>query len=594
MIAGAVALLTILTFLPALRGEFLNWDDDKLLTENMGFRGFWPANVRWMFSTMLLGNYQPLTWLSYAFDYCIWGMNPFGYRLTNVLLHSTNAVLVFVLASQLLGRCLPDADSRSRVIGAAAAALFFALHPLRVESVAWATERKDVLSSCLLLACVIAYLNYAGRSPSGRGYYASVILLGLSLLAKVWGMTLPIVLLILDVYPLRRFGVATAGRRWSEARRLLAEKFPFILFAAAAAMKAYGAQTTRVELRTDFGWAEKIAQSCYSIIFYIWKTVMPVGLTPLHQRPIPLNAFAPRYLICAASVVIITVALIGLRRRVPALLCAWLIYLVVLTPVAGWVPVGPQIVAERYTYLACIPFAMLLAGAIASLPLHSTQRAGLSFAAVATLIAVLGVATWRYCGVWHDSRSLWERVLAVEPDSWAGHNNMGLLLLRSGDLSPAREHFERAEAVFPNEPLVQSNLAVCLAKLGQTEQAVVHFKRGAAVPNARTSVLLMIADGLLALGRFNDSRDVYEQLLRRDPNDPDAHTNLAIALDALGESSTAITHLERAIALYEAGEASDKTYHDASIILAAIYERRGDSERAAELRRRSIGDPMLP
>jgi hypothetical protein len=221
-----IAAVVLVAFAPVWNCEFVNWDDDKNLLNNVLYRGFTPAHLRWMFTTFHVGHYQPLSWVTLAVDYALWGMQPRGYHVTNLVLHTANALLVYALALALLpraaapcGRASPSAaDGISLSIAAAVAALFFAIHPLRVESVAWVTERRDVLSGFFLLLTVLAYLRMVDARPAGAWRTWFGLSLGcfiLSLLSKAWGMTLPVVLLVLDVYPLWRWGETRGGASWS-------------------------------------------------------------------------------------------------------------------------------------------------------------------------------------------------------------------------------------------------------------------------------------------------------------------------------------------------------------------------------------------
>src|SRR2546430_9644221 len=240
-----VALVTFAAFLPALHNQFVTWDDDKNFLENPHYRGLGWTHLRWMWTTHL-GHYIPLTWMTLGLDYLLWGMNPLGYHLTNLLLHAENAVVFFFVVRRILTLALLGASERGLALAVSAgfAALVFAIHPLRVESVAWATERRDVLSGLFYLLTILVYLLASERGARGRGWYwGAVALFACALLSKSMVVNLPVVLLILDVYPLRRLGGAIGW--WSEpARRVYVEKIPFVLLAAAASAIAVMAQAS--------------------------------------------------------------------------------------------------------------------------------------------------------------------------------------------------------------------------------------------------------------------------------------------------------------------------------------------------------------
>src|SRR5438128_5632625 len=275
--------------------------------------------------------------MTLGLDYLLWGMNPFGYHLTSLLLHAANAVVFFFVVRRLLTRALPGPSERGHALAVAAgvAALVFAIHPLRVESVAWATERRDVLSGLFYLLTILVYLRDCERGERGRGWYwLSVAVFVLALLAKSMVVNLPVVLLILDVYPLRRLGGAVGW--WSEpARRVYVEKIPFVLLAAVASAVALMAQLSHDTMVpvVQLSGLGRLAVSMYGVSFYLWKTVAPVNLSPLYELPPTVNPWAPPFLLSSDLVLAITAIVLAFRRRVPGLPAAWVAYTVALSPV---------------------------------------------------------------------------------------------------------------------------------------------------------------------------------------------------------------------------------------------------------------------
>src|SRR5437870_63237 len=274
-----IALVTVAAFLPALQNQFVSWDDAENFLDNPHYRGLGWSQLHWMWTTHR-GHYIPLTWMTLGLDYLLWGMNPVGYHLTNLLLHAANAGVFFFVVRRLLTRALPSPSERGHALAVAAgfAALVFAIHPLRVESVAWATERRDVLSGLFYLLTILAYLRASERGERGRGgYWAAVGMFACALLSKSMAVNLPVVLLILDVYPLRRLG-GVIGWWSAPARRVYVEKIPFVLLAAAASAIAVMAQSS---VRAAVSLAQlsapgRLAVSAYGLSFYLWKTVAPV------------------------------------------------------------------------------------------------------------------------------------------------------------------------------------------------------------------------------------------------------------------------------------------------------------------------------
>src|SRR5881409_539756 len=294
-----IALVTVAAFLPALQNQFVSWDDDENFLDNPHYRGLGWSPLRWMWTTHQ-GHYIPLTWMTLGLDYLLWGMNPAGYHLTSLLLHAANAVAFFFVVRRILTLALPSPSERGHALAVSAgfAALVFAIHPLRVESVAWATERRDVLSGLFYLVTILVYLRaYAREAPGRRSYWLSVALFGCALLSKSMAVSLPIVLLILDVYPLRRLGGALGW--WSSpARRVYVEKIPFVLLAAAASAIAFMA-LSRLNNMVPLDQLDVLGRltiSVYGLSFYLWKTVAPVNLSPLYWLG-PVNPRATPFIL---------------------------------------------------------------------------------------------------------------------------------------------------------------------------------------------------------------------------------------------------------------------------------------------------------
>ncbi|MDD5628068.1 MAG: hypothetical protein PHU21_03320, partial [Elusimicrobia bacterium] len=352
----AACLAAAVVFSPALRNGFVDYDDKPHIAENPHIRGLGAAELKWMFTTGLGGPYMPLSWLSLAVDYRFWGLDPKGYHLTNILLHVLNVLLVYFLALRLLraARTDPKQPGDERILwGAGFAALLFGIHPLRVESVAWAIERKDVLSGLFYLASVLLYLR--------RRLAASVACCALSLLAKPMAMTMPLVLLILDVYPLRRMPAQPAQWLSRQAWPLWLEKAPYLAAALAASILAYHTQARFGAVRSlaHYDLAMLLAQPVYGLAFYLWKSLVPLSLTALYEIPHPFDPWAAPFLLSGAVVILVSLTLFLARKRFPAGLAVWCAYAAILLPVLGFVPFGKQIAADRYTYLACAGWAVL-------------------------------------------------------------------------------------------------------------------------------------------------------------------------------------------------------------------------------------------
>src|SRR3989454_404925 len=511
-------------------------------------------------------HYIPLTWMTFGLDYLLWGMNPVGYHLTSLLLHAANAVVFFFLVRRLLTLALPSPPERGHAVPVAAgfAALVFAIHPLRVESVAWVTERRDVLSGLFYLVTILMYLWACERGARGRGWYwLSVAVFVGALLSKSMVVNLPIVLLILDVYPLRRLG-GFVGWWWSEpARRVYVEKIPFALLAAAASAIALMAQLSHHSMVSvvQLSALGRLAVSAYGVSFYLWKTVAPVNLSPLYELPPTVNPGAVPFILSYGLVLAITAIILALRRRVPGLPAVWLAYIVVLLPVLGIVQSGQQIAADRYNYLAGLGWAILAGAGL----LFCSQSLGRSktgtlttppIAGVAMCVVVgLGVLTWNQVQVWHDSEKLWAHVLAMDPQSSIAENNFGVVRAGERKLAEAIEHYRRALQIRPTYADVRYNLAVALAQQSKPAEAVEHYQRALQIKPEHAGAHYNLGIALAQQGKLAEAIDHYRRALRLKPDYADAHNNLGNALARQGKPTEAIEHYQQAphIKPYPAG-----------------------------------------
>ena len=576
--AGAlVALIAFAAFLPALSADFVTWDDNRNFLDNSAFRGLgWPQ-LHWMWTTFHMGHYVPLTWMTLGLDYVVWGMNPLGYHLQNLVLHAVNAVLVYVLARRILALCSEQAEPTpgGTTAPAAIAALLFAIHPLRVESVAWITERRDMLSLLFCLTSVLLYLRYVRNAGAARRWYVlSLAAFVCALLSKATSVSVPVVLLVLNVYPLRRFGARDTGR--AGARRVALELLPYALLSAATSTLSIVALDPPAQL--PFG--AKVAVSAYSLAFYLWKAVVPTGLSPLYEMPRSVNPLALRYVLSGAVVLIVTGGALAVRRRWPGLTTAWLVFLVVIFPMLGLVQNGPQIAADRYTYHAAPALAILGAGALwrwRAIP----DAARFSIAAV--VLAVFGVLTWRQTGIWHDSERLWSQVLrvdstssvaqiamgdlmiaqnrlgeaadhyargvALDPAFAIGFNNLGVVLARQGKLIEASARYARAIELRPNYADAHNNWGIALSQQGDIARAIEHFRRAIVLDPGNADAEVNLGNAFVRQQRADSAIAHYERAANIRPAEAQAYLNWGVALAQLGRMPDAITRFQQALAI---------------------------------------------
>jgi len=585
--AAVVALLTTLAFLPALRNQFVNWDDYETLVNNSSYRGLsWPR-LRWMFTTFHLGHFQPLSWVSFAIDYLVWGTNPLGYHLTNLILHAANAVLFFLLARLFLSMAIKGSGNARQLgltVGAGVAALLFSVHPLRVESVAWATERRDVLSGFFYLVALYHYViaqTGAKARWSGRRLAVSVLLYTLSLFSKATAMTLPAVLLLLDVYPLRRLPGKVSQWVKPEYRSILWEKLPFVALAVVFAWIAILAQQDTGALRPmqQYFISYRLGQAFYAFCFYVWKSVAPFKLSPLYELPYDFDAWMPLFVLCAAAVLTITVVLYWRRERWPAVFAAWAYYVIVLAPVAGIAQSGPQMVADRYSYLSCLSWALLLGGGFVcfwnSLG-GGRARQGLAFggfAASSLLLMTLGAMTWQQNKVWRDTHTLWQHVIAAAPNSSIAYYNLGRLYEDEGQLDISQQHYQRAVQNNPANPDAQYNLARLLARRGMEAEAIDRYRQVIDIrpydADARNNLGLLLA----RRGEAEAALEEFRKAIKINPNYAKAFFNMGKVLAAQGDLEKAIFNYHQALKL-------NPSEIEVLLGLANALARQGQSEEA--------------
>ena len=556
--ALAVVLAVVAVFAHGLYNDFVQWDDPINLIDNQNFRGLGWAQIRWMFTTTLMGHYIPVTWLTFGLDYTLWGMESAGYHFTNLVLHTANVVMFFVLALRLLPRALPWATTLELRAGAALSALFFGIHPLRAESVAWATERRDVLSGLMFLACVLCYVSATDREgwPRRCRLGGAIGFFVLALLSKSITMTLPAALLIIDIYPLRRLKLAPADWLFGPGRRVLLEKIPFLLIALIAARVSYWA-VARHEFFTSavqYPLPARLVMALYSICFYIGKTLLPVGLSALYELPPPAQLFKIPFLLTALATALITVSVIGLSRKWPAGSAAYVYYAIVIAPVGGLVHAGHQLAHDRYSYLSCLGFALLVGGLPALLGRARARGdvkpplAQLATAAMIAWVVVLGTLTWDQVRVWRNTESLWFNAAFAEPECSICHNNVGAYLVNEGRVEAAFEHLNLTLTLRPERDKAHAGIGLALIRLDRSAEAESHLKRALAKDQSDTTILNNLGIALSRQGKFAEAVPYLRRALVIDPSNQLTRANLGAALAGTGELEAAAREFHRAAA----------------------------------------------
>lgn len=537
---GLFASLVWLYF-PALRNGFVGYDDPEYVTANWHIQqGLTWNGLRWAFTTFHAANWHPLTWLSHQLDVSLFGLRPWGHHLTSILLHALNGVLLFHVL-----RLLTGAFWRSLVV-----ALLFGLHPLRVESVAWVSERKDVLSATFFLLALLAYAAYvSAKQPQGTElrpksaaqlrYGFCLTLFCLGLMSKPMLVTLPLVLLLLDIWPLQRL-----NRKSLPA--VLREKVPFFVAAVAAGVVTMLAQSRGGAILQNTPLLGRIENAVVSCGRYLGKLAWPANLSPFYP---PVSQWSGWIVIASLAFLAgISVLTILARKRLPFLATGWFWFLVMLTPVLGLVAAGEQSMADRYTYLPSIGLFIAVVWAV---HLISPSKLG---TAVAVALLVPLTASWmivtrQQIGFWRDTQSLFTHALEVTPGNYLALNNLGTALDKQGRRDEAMAKFKEAIRVKPDYAQARNNLGVVLLNTGKPEEAMAEFQQAL---QANPSY----ADAHNNLGILHESRGRQDEALKEfalacqaNPTHGDAQYNLALQLMRKGLFQQAVEHLQTALRL---------------------------------------------
>jgi protein O-mannosyl-transferase len=571
-----LAAAVFLAFGQTLRHEFVNYDDNLYFYSNPQVQaGLTWHGVMWAFRTGETNNWHPLTWLSLMLDVTLFGTAPAGPHLTNIILHAANTVLLFLLLRRLTG-----AHWRSAFVAA-----LFALHPLHVESVAWVSERKDMLSACFGLLALLMYARYAragAKPPASRDYWLALLLYALALMSKPMMVTLPFVMLLLDWWPLGRFEPTVARSRSSVLGRLMFEKLPLIALSAVSSMVTLVYQKKAIQSLTHITIGIRIVNAVVSYGRYLGKMFWPVNLAV----PYPHTGYASFELCCLSAVLIAAVCLVvyRLRSNFPFLVTGWFWYLGMLVPVIGLVQVGMQSMADRYTYLplVCV-FIMLTWGADKIL-----KRWELSATAICPMaLLVLAACTARTIDqlrVWQDSETLFRHALAVTDDNFIAHNNLGLALMQTGRVEDAVPHFRQALSIRPAFAEAHNNLGNALLQTGSAGEALEHFREASRLMPDSASVHYDLGNALSQIGHYGEAIAQYELALRIKPDFAEARYNLGNALLRSGKAAEAIAQYEQALRIRPDHPETHCNLGNALLDLGRAAEARTHYEQALRIK----------
>jgi protein O-mannosyl-transferase len=544
LICLGLGLVTLLLYLPSLRQGFLPYDDQQYVTENRQVQsGLNSQGLTWAFGYHA-GNWHPLTWLSHMLDCDLYGLKPAGHHLTNVVLHVTCTLLLFLLWQRLTG-----ALWRSALVAA-----FFGWHPLHVESVAWVAERKDVLCAWFWMLTLLAYASYAqklqirGRSPEAAGgrlaaskyYWLTLLCFGLALLSKPMAVTLPFVLLLLDFWPLKRFTIDDLRLAiWP----LVREKLPFFALSGAACALTLAAQQVAIVSTAGLPISQRITHALVSYVHYLVAAFAPRHLSIYY----PYETNPPTGQIVLAGVLLLLISVVAIRcaRQRPYFIIGWLWYIGTLVPVIGLAQVGDQAWADRYTYIPLIGIFVAVVWVVAEMLLNRWALRTLTIATGAALL----ITTTRQLGYWKDTRTLFEHAARVTPNNFMAITMLGSLLAQEGKLEEAIENYHRALKQKPTYAEAYFFLGNALDQQGKLDDAIAAYQQALRFKPLQEQTHMLLGVALARQQKFAEARTHYQAVLKLNPESAEAHNNLARIFHTEGRLDDAIAHYSAALAL---------------------------------------------
>jgi tetratricopeptide (TPR) repeat protein len=512
--------------------------------------------LRWAFTTGHASNWHPLTWLSHMLDCQLFGLDAGRHHFTNLLLHIANTLLLFAVFRKMTGTVWQS--------GFVAAA--FGLHPLHVESVAWIAERKDVLSTLFWILTMWAYVRYV-KEPKEEKYLLMILFFALGLMAKPMLVTLPFVLLLLDYWPLERIGKIKISR-------LVVEKAPLFIFSGISSVITFFVQRSggAVPGVDVVSLNIRIFNALVSYVKYIFKMFWPRNLAVYYPHPMASLAIW-QVILAAVVLVVVSILVICLSKRNKYLLTGWLWYLGTLVPVIGFVQVGSQSMADRYTYVPFTGlFVMVAWGSAGLLRKFRYAKTVLGLSAVIVILA-LCICSWIQVGYWHDSIRLFEHSIEVSGDSDVMHSNLGVALSERGKIDEAIIHYRRALSIDPRDPRVHNNLGIALAVQGKFDEAMEHYYKAQEEAPEFIEVHYNMAKSLSSQGKLKEAIFHYQKVVKAEPDSEEAHFYLAKSLQQQSDFDNAILHYREVLRI-------NSSYADAYYNIALAHQAQGNYDQA--------------
>jgi len=526
--------ITWAVFGQTFRHQFINYDDPLYVLDNPHVRaGLHWRGIEWAFTHVHSQNWHPLTTISHMLDCQLFGVNPGAHHLVNVFLHSIATVLLFVLVQQMT----------SRVWLSGFVAAVFAIHPLRVESVAWIAERKDALSGVFFMLTLLAYIAYTRRQTLGR-YLALSILFACGLLSKPMLITTPLVLLLLDYWPLARFERSTAIQ-------LVVEKIPLFALSAGSVVATLWAQNFALGTTEFLPLKWRVTNALFAYFEYVWQIFWPVDLIPFYVHP---ESRLELWRLAIAVFVLIALSVFAFirRRQNPYLLVGWFWYLIMLIPVIGIVQVGLQGHADRYTYLPHIGLSIAVAWLISDVTKSWAAQKIVLSAGATIILAILSILSWKQTSHWRDTEALWRHTLAVTPDSDVAHAGLGGILFVRGRIDESIEHYESALRLRDGNAAAHFGLGRALAAKQKTDAAIFHYRKALEIQPDYIGASNDLGVLLASKGEIEEAIAAWRQSLAFDQDNAEAANNIAwvraTAADAnLRNGKEALELAERAL-----------------------------------------------
>lgn len=591
-----IGLTTWCVFAPTLSADFVEWDDDVEIYQNPNLGPLDGARLRWMFTdTGYLWRYQPLGWLGWFINYQFGGLNPFGYHLGNVLLHCLTAGLVFlVLRKLLMLGAAREGTAMSLCAGrmlwsAAAGALLWALHPLRVEPVAWVSGRLHCQAMFFLQLGLLCYLSAVSLEPPSRlhrGFYGGAVAsFALSIFSYPIGLGFAGLLVVLDVYPLRRL---ECGKGWwtSSARRIWWEKLPFLVLTGLALAVTLMARFLTTDWAKPasaevFGIFPRVMQAFYVWAYYVWKSWLPTNLSPVYTRLIDFQPASAALVASAAFVIGTSVLLIWQRRRWPMFLAVWVCYLIALIPMLG-LSEHPHSTSDRYSYLPGVAWSVIFAAALYR-AWASRSRRWVGLAVGAILILACATASVRQTAIWKNSVTLFEHIIATlgnDAYRWDAHHRLGMFFFARGRADEAVPHLQAAVELQPQRRELHYELGCALLNASRFKDAAQEFERLLELQPDSSNAHLYLGVALRNLGRTTEAAEKISQALSLRPDHAEAYFQLAVTWTELDDLQSAESCFSQAMELSKGGlpPIQQAIYFDS---LAASQERKGNYRDAA-------------